>query len=148
MDKEFAYVHNGKTSQEKEIALDLYKKIQNRALFASLYATAVRQFCGINYVVMFGNFCWQNAGFDNFYLAGNFVMSLIQFVFTFLGLFIFYRFSRRSVYLVGGLGCIAAGLTMAICDLLQVYIGVVVGQIAYIVFMSTTINPVVWPYPI
>lgn len=43
------------------MALIIYKKTQNRALFVSLFTTAIRQFCGVNYVIFFGNNAWKNA---------------------------------------------------------------------------------------
>lgn len=129
------------------MALLIYKKTQNRALFISLYSTAIRQLCGINYVIFFGNIAFQNADVKN-YNVGCFVLSLIQFAFSFLGLFICHRFNRRNVYLIGGLGVIAGALIMAICDLTKNYPGVIAGQVIFIIFISSSVNPLVWPYPI
>lgn len=52
------------------------------------------------------------------------------------------------MYLVGGAGVIVGAFIMAICDLTKNYVGVVAGQIIYLVFISSTVNPIVWPYPI
>lgn len=52
------------------------------------------------------------------------------------------------MYLVGGAGVIVGAFIMAICDLTKNYVGVVVGQIIFLVFISSTVNPIVWPYPI
>ena len=50
--------------------------------------------------------------------------------------------------MIGGAGCIAAALIMAICDLYNNYKGVLAGAIIYIVVISGIVNPLVWPYPI
>ncbi len=129
------------------MALLIYKKTHNRALFISLYSTAIRQLCGINYVIFYGNNSWQLAGIEN-YKVGCFILSLIQFAFSFLGLFICHKFNRRTVYLVGGAGVIVGALIMAVCDLTKNYAGVIAGQIIFIIFISSSVNPLVWPYPI
>lgn len=90
--------------------------MRSKALFISLFSTVIRQFCGINYVVFYGNFAFQNAG-SQYLLLGAFVFSFIQWAFSFLGLLICHLFKRRTIYLFGGAGCIAGALIMALCDL-------------------------------
>jgi hypothetical protein len=122
------------------------KKIQSNAFLVSLKISLLRQFCGVNYLSLYANYVFLKLGFS-FYKAGPCLINVIQIIATIIGLFLNHNFNRKPILVVGTFGIFAASLAIAIFDYYEMWAGVLIGQVVFVIFAGPAVSSIAWPYP-
>ena len=99
----------------------------------SFQVSTLRQLCGVNYIGPYAVYVFENLHFE-YSAFGPVVMNGLLVFSTIAGMFICHRFPRRPLLLIGSLGAFIGVFTMAMCNLHQNYVGVLIGQIIFTIF--------------
>lgn len=118
-----------------------------KAFFISLQTTLLRQFCGSNYMTMYAKFVFLNLKFRH-YKLGPFMINIVQFIASFLGLYLCQRYRRKPLMVIGIVGAFVGTLIVAICDYYYLFMGVLIGEIIFSFFIGSLVAPIAWPYPL
>ena len=125
---------------------ELFKPSLRRVLLTGFFLAIFVQVSGINTVIDYAPKILLSAGIDikNALLQTSFI-GLINFLFTFVAIFLIDRAGRRLLYLVGSAGMVVTLITLAFSFYFNLGAGLtLVSIMLFIAFFSSCIGPVFW----
>ncbi len=153
---------NGKSLAKKELAsietIDIGKKSSykmlldpslRKVMYVGFMMAVFLQLSGINTIIDYAPKILATANWDmDAGLLATFGVGLVNFLATWVSIFIIDKYGRRPMYIIGSIGMVVALLGLTIAGFLGQFSGILVLVLImiYIIFFAAFIGPVFWTY--
>lgn len=153
---------NGKFLAKKELAsietIDIGKKSSykmlldpslRKVMYVGFMMAVFLQLSGINTIIDYAPKILATANWDmDAGLLATFGVGLVNFLATWVSIFIIDKYGRRPMYIIGSIGMVVALLGLTIAGFLGQFSGILVLVLImiYIIFFAAFIGPVFWTY--
>jgi MFS transporter, SP family, arabinose:H+ symporter len=134
-------------NQVKVKMSELFKGGMLKAMLVGIGLAIFIQISGVNSIIDYAPFIFEKAGYDTkFALFATFGLGIVNFLFTWISIWVVDKFGRKPLYLIGSAGMTIALGVLAYLNWVGKGVGlpVIIICVVYLAFFASCIGPVFW----